>query len=307
MSFFRPATTLPLVTYGVRSADYHRLGDKPRGHREFIMSRSSLMLFAKNPQGWRDGKEVKETDATAWGSLIDCMVLTPDQTASQYIVSPETYLAEDGKPKPWNLNAKVCKAWEAEQCAKGLSSLKVDTFEEARIAVAKLQRDKRVGAVLANCSTQVQVCVEYADPETGIVVPLKLLIDIVPKQDRSLLDFKTARSADPRDWRKAVFEREYHVQSAMYLDGYNAATGEKRDTFRHIVQENSCPYAVARRTMSDEYLQLGRAAYRNALLLYCQCLAADSWPGYDDLDDGLNGDVIDGWRTVEPMPWMVMA
>jgi hypothetical protein len=117
-------------------------------------------------------------------------------------------------------------------------------------------------------------------------------------------DLKTTISAAPRSWLDTVFKRGYHIQAALYLDAYNAATGSNYTQFAHIVQENFAPYETARRVLDAEFIQLGRAAYRRALVDYCWCLANDKWPGFDDWNAG-GGDLIDGWRVVSPAAWMI--
>jgi len=67
-----------------------------------IVSKSMLWKFAKNPRRYRDSPPMTITDAMRWGSLVDCMALTPDRFASSYAITPETYPSAKEGPKPWN-------------------------------------------------------------------------------------------------------------------------------------------------------------------------------------------------------------
>jgi hypothetical protein len=144
----------------------------------------------------------------------------------------------------------------------------------------------------------------YQDEETGIVVPLKILIDLLPGKDSqwsgTIVDFKTTESAALRKWRSKVYQFNYDAQAAFYLDVWNATTGEDRQDFRNIVQESYAPYQTEKRLTSQEFLEIGRSKYMKALALYCACLKSNLWPGYDS-----DCRTIDGWQLTEPEPWMV--
>jgi hypothetical protein len=145
---------------------------------------------------------------------------------------------------------------------------------------------------------------EYHDEETGIMVPLKSLIDIVPSASsdnaKALADLKTCVSASPPAWTKAVSDHDYDAQSALYLDLFNAATGQERVEFLHVLQESYAPWQPGKRMLSAEFIELGRVKYLDALKRYCQCLAANSWPGYET-----GKMVLNGWQLTEPLAYMV--
>lgn len=329
-----PSTSLPPITFGVHPQAYHSLGANiDRGDKRKVMSNSELKKFASCPSRWLRGQEKKETDSLEWGSILDCVLLTPDLFERTYAISPETYPEKGMKcpscesvtdsakcrkckadrvevvtEKPWNRNATFCSEWESEQESKGMIVAKPDLCSEAHLAKSRIMADPLLSRFIKDSDTQVQVCVDWRDPDTGIVVPLKCLLDLVPKKGthfaNMLADLKTACSGAPHAWAKAIFSNGYHMQAALYLDAYNLVTGEQRNVFGHVVQENFAPYEVARRILSDEYLQVGRDAYQQALSNYCQCLASNEWPGLDDAD-GM-GQIIGGWRLVQPEAWMIM-
>ncbi len=121
--------------------------------------------------------------------------------------------------------------------------------------------------------------------------------------EQALIDFKTARNADPAKWGRAVNAFGYDVQAALFLDVYNAASGEKRSEFRHICQENYPPFEISKPWLSDDFVRLGRTKYTEALRLYARCIAAGKWSSYDDLQH----DNYNGWSMIEPESYMVMS
>lgn len=293
-----PFTNAKITGVSVPGSEYMK---QPcaRGVPDYVMSRSDLVEFDRCPSRWRAGYKEDDTDQTRWGSLIDCMVLTPERFSLDYAVAPETYKNEKGEVKPWNWNANVCKEWREQ--AGDAEVLKSDQHAKAKTA-ADLLRTQMYG--LLNGDTQVAVVGEFKDKETGLVIPVKCLIDLVPESDgpygKALFDLKTAASAHPRAWQRAVFERGYHVQAAMNLDLYTAATDEDRCEFRHIIQENFEPWQIGRRLLSSEFVELGRLSYIRSLRKYAQCLKTGEWPDYEQ-----GNEVVDGYTITQPEAWMI--
>lgn len=290
---------------------YHRRDESiKRGMYEYIMSRSELMEFAYCPHRWKEGYKEEQNDSQEWGSLIDTLLLDNGRFEKKYVVAPATYMS-DGKKKgdspvekPWNWNATVCREWREAQ--NGKIVIKAEEKLAADKAVTLLKNDPIISEVLFCSDKQVMATADYEDEEAEITVPLRILIDILPSKDyeiysKCIIDFKTCCLADSSAWKRAVFQHKYHIQAAIYLDIYNATTGENRNEFRHIIQESFPPYEIARRILSEEYIQLGRDKYQAALALYAQCLKNNYWPNYDEL---LNYH-IDGWGIVEPEAWAI--
>lgn len=283
-------------------ADKYHEQDRPLGDHKRVMGRSELSTFAKCPAKWRKGIPEKESDATEWGSLMDCLVMSPARFDAKFAVKPETYKdAKTGEVKKWNGNATVCKEWQAEQEGKILVSH--DDFQESKKAMAQLEVDPAIAEYIKCSAKQVYCTAEWKDPVTGLIIPLKILIDLVPdkthpKFGKSKGDFKSGRDASLDAWEKQVGMYHYHWQSAMYSDVYNAATGEAREDFRHIVQENVPPYQTAKRIIEGDAVKVGREQYQQALTAYCQCLKTNTWPDYDTDKPG-----IGGWSFVGIKPW----
>lgn len=301
------------ITKGVLASEYMALGNEfARGDARRTISRSDLMFFGgdphstKTPAKWVQGAFGESTSSTEWGDLIDCLLLTPERFASQFVVAPGTYstkgmqcpvcqtISDSAKcrkckadrvettvEKPWSRNADSCANWEAEQEAKGFTVIKANQLTEVEKAIKQFEEDPEAWEILRGSDRQVQCLVEYVDDETGIVVPIKTLVDILPigANARKTSDLKTACDASYSAWQKKIHTFGYDMQAALYLDAVNVATDGERNEFVHIVQESDWPYEVVTWPMSEDYLQLGRGRYLNALRDYCQCLSRRNWPG----------------------------
>lgn len=298
-------TNAKYIGHGIDPEDYHT-HDVPRGDRRFVMSRSQLVNFASSPSRWLAGykEDDGDTEATAWGSLIDCLVTEEHRFDDKFAVKPATYRNERGEDKPWRGNAKVCEAWEAEHDGKIL--VKSEKFTQAKFAMMRLLNDSELGEFIT-CSAKQVMCVADYKASNGVLVPVKILIDLVPdanhhKFGQDLGDLKTDRDASPGKYNRTVEARRYHWQAAMNLDVFNAARpDESRSVFRHVVSENVHPFEPGRRWIDSEMIQQGRAQYTAALELYAACIASNSFPSWDDQGKQL----IPGWTQVALEAYMV--
>lgn len=268
------------------------------------MGRSSLMEFLHCPHRYRMGYRGDEgSEATEHGSLVDTILLMGDRFEDRYAVCPETYEDKNGESKPWTFAATPCKQWKKEHAGKEI--VRWGPHDKASQAVEMLLADQQIARLVEQSDHQVLVTADYVDKATGIKIPVKGLIDIVPRLDsefpKCLFDLKTGADASPREWARACFKRGYHVQAALYLDLYIAATGEERWDFRHIVQENFEPFEPAKYFLSEELVQLGRDHYLAGFRKLAQSIAADNWPGYRTPGQ-MN---IDGYEKIDREEWML--
>ena len=301
----------------------------PRGDRMFQMSSSALKEFGACPSRWVSGYESPESKSKKHGSLIDCMAMSPEFFHKRYIMPPSTYQSEGMQcpqcksvtdsakckkcgcervkvmvEKDWTPQSDTCQAWIEEQKANGLIVIYPDQHAEAKTAVDAIRRDSIISAFLDASDKQVHVAGEWYDESTGLVIPVKCMIDAVPRNDtpffKNIADMKTTRNAAIMPWARQVFDMCYHVQGAFNFDLYRAARPkEDRCNFCHLVQENYPPFQTGRRILSETFMELGRFEYERNLKNYCWCLKNKSWPDYDGTDEA-----IQGWSVTEPTPWM---
>lgn len=309
-----PFTNAKVIGPDIDPEVYHRQepGVGP-GNPAFVMSRSQLKAFSACPEKWRRGVKPTDSDSTEWGSMIDCLMLTPHRFDSLYAVAPETCTATKtmdivkkgkaaaGDQIPWNPLCAEAKEWKEEQKAAGKICLTQEERAEASTAQANLMADPYIGPLIKLSQKQVMIVAEYHDKATRLIVPMKFLIDLVPRMDspsygQDLADLKSARDGSPGPWGTTSFKEWYHVQGAMCLDAWNAATGENRINFRHVIVENSHPHQQGRRLLGQDQIDRGRLDYISALRSYCQCLQTNKWPSWDDKPDPQSNEF--GWTVV---------
>jgi hypothetical protein len=320
-----PFRNAKVIGTGVDPKVYHASkGDMPRGDKARIMSRSELVKFMACPEEWMEGIPQNTSKALSYGSLKDCLVTTPALFNQLYVMEPEQCTATKsmkcvkrgeaaaGDMIPWNPNCAEAEEWKESQNRQGMSVLSKKTMAAADRSMQRLRNDPFISQLLDCSERQVMVMADYHDRATGLDVPVKALIDLVPDKDhplfgKSIADYKTARDISRRGWKKAVFNHGYHIQGALYLDIYTAATGEDRVEFLHAISKNIEPWQPARRALWSEALEIGRRAYLSMLEFYCQCLQRNEWPGPDDLYGPHEIKPAHGFRPVEPETYWVGA
>lgn len=291
------------VMIGANSDEYHAQTAE-RGTPEFVVSSSALREFANCPARWRAGYEAPDSKAKHNGSLLDCMLLTPEQFDNRYALRPDTYVNDDGETKKWNANSNVCKGWLARHEDKEIVTQA--HLDECAEAIDRLKEDETIAAWLEACDPQVWLTANWQDEKTGLVIPCKALIDFRPRLDtefqKTLGDLKSTRNAAILPWQRWCFSAGYHVQAAFYADIYAAAhPDEDRNTWVFIIQENYAPWQPGKRMLSQDFLDLGRATYRQMLANYCACVKSGRWPSYDETDEALAG----GWTLVQAESFMI--
>lgn len=272
-----------------------------RGHPDYVLSGGDLAEFAACPSKWLKGSEDEGTKATDWGSLVDCLLMAPSEFGERFAVIPATYPGAKGEDKPWNFNATYCDEWKQKQGDR--ICVKASTLDDAKYAVELILEDDQMREVFANSRKQVMIRGLYFDEETGLRIPVKSLLDLVPPAD-FLADLKTCRNAHPKAWRRQVFECGYHEQAARHLDLWNSAHGDSRREFRHYIQENFRPFQTAKRILDTDFIKIGRDTYTRALKRYAKALKTQDWPDYDQTDNPADI-VINGHLVTSPESWMV--
>lgn len=290
-----------IVSVGLNPDDYHEHGIE-RGTAQFPVSPSSLKEFMRCPGRWKDGYVSPGSSSLAFGTFLDCLLLTPELFASRFAVKPSTYKdAKTGEEKPWNGNAGVCKEWLASVDGKEVISR--HELADVQAARERILKEPDIARFLEQSDRQVYVTAEWHDEATGLVIPLRCLIDLAPTKDsefaKCLGDLKSSRSGALIPFQRQVHQFGWHIQAAFDTDLYTAATGEDRNTWCFVGQENFHPWQPFKRMLSQDFIELGRSEYTRALKNYAACLKHGHWPGYDD-----NDEAIQGWSLCQTEPWM---
>lgn len=291
-------------------AEVYRVGSLPgdygmeaeqRGSTKLVVRSHVLSEILRNPRRWRNGYESPASKSKEYGEVFDCLALSPTQWPRRFCVTPAEY-ERDGEKKKWRNDMRIPEVAQWWKSHQGLKEVDSELNGKVHAALKVMQSDEKAADLLKSGVTQVWLKAEYTDKVTGLVVPVKALLDLVPLVDHPLygdwiVDLKTATSAAPGRFARDVYNYNYDLQAAWYLDLYNAAAGENRTEFAHIVQENFPPYELRVPLLGHRFIERGRLRYQAALELYCRCLCSGHWPGYDRSETQ--------WPITEPEDWML--
>ncbi|OCI31073.1 PD-(D/E)XK nuclease-like domain-containing protein [Oerskovia enterophila] len=173
----------------------------------------------------------------------------------------------------WRTNA-VKEEVAAIRAAGGVP-LKPSQYDTATAMAEKVKAHPDAGRLFAGGRTEVSVL--WDDVESGVRCRGRL--DYLHEAAGVVVDLKTARSADPREFARTAANLGYDVQAAHYLDGLTQAGGTAT-RFLHVLVETEAPHLVSVVELDVDYLAIGRAKTRAAIDLYARCLERGEWPGY---------------------------
>lgn len=201
---------------------------------------------------------------------------------AEVVIIPADKLASNGAA-----STTAAKKFIEQARADGKVPVKADVAAE---------RDAMVEAVLAHPGAREllqqpgnpEVSLFGTDPDTG--VDMRARFDYLPDftaPDPWAVDLKTARTASPEGFARAVAEHRYDIQMEWYLLLYAIITGDFTGRMKFVVVETEPPYLVGVYALSEEFADMGRRQARRALETYAACTAADLWPGYPTHPDPL--------------------
>lgn len=205
-------------------------------------------------------------------------------------------LKADGKPSDRPTATAKWRKAEEKARAEGKTCITKAQMADAQRMAGKVFSHPVAAKLLADGTPEVSAY--WHDDDTG--VRLRARFDFLPQRKGRLIivDYKTAADASPAGFVKAVERFGYDQQDAWYRDAAREVGLDEDPAFLFIVQEKVPPFLVAVHQIEPEWVEHGRAKNRAAIDLYSECVATDTWPGYDE---GIHTAVMPSWlrRQIE--------
>lgn len=234
--------------------------------KERPLSYSSIKEFAKSPSHYIQYVLAKKEPSKEMnmGSMIHCLLLTPNEFSDQFAVSPNVdRRTKDGKAK-----------WD-EFCAEanGKAVITEDDLELATEIVNKFHRNESLSYLLNSCS-------EFESKWVSEVNSLPFTGYIDGESEGYLIEIKTTSDASPSSFIKDFYNRKYYLQAALYY----MATSK---TINYIVIETKPPYNMFHCPISKEYIDFGIRELNKLTNSFNECMAVSGWHlGYEFMEDG---------------------
>jgi hypothetical protein len=214
----------------------------------------------------------RRSKAMDFGKAAHALILGEPQFNSEFIISPYD-----------DFRAKDAREWRDEQT-------KIILKESDMTTIAAMAEALRKGPGCAGVfrKGRPEISLFWQDDATGIW--LKSRPDWLPDDPQSafLLEYKSARSINPRMLSAQAFQLGYDMQASMAIDLLHKITGNKPLGMGHACQEKDEPFLSGLYLFAAEQIEIGRKRVREALTILAGCLERHNkgdpphvaWPGY---------------------------
>lgn len=258
-----------------------------RGHP--ALSRSELWQLSDSPEKFKYSQthKTEPTEAMMFGSMVHKLVLEPDDLFTEYVLAPDS-----------DRRTKAGKAEWDEFLAEAGDRIVVSN-RQLRPALSMVDALKRSPLALKLLAGPHEIPFFWSDPETGLV--LKCRVDGLIELDGriTIIDYKTAVSAQTERFSQEAIRYGYHFQAAFYGSGVRKDLELDYDPeFIFIVQEKKEPYSINVIKASEGFVLAGQDKMRELLGLYCECDETGVWYGYTGFFDDINETVLPGWMQL---------
>ncbi len=248
------------------------------------LSNSALTLLDKSPRHYAEGERSEPTEAMRIGELAHCGVFEPSAVAERYVIMPPFELdphncTDSGAPS----DKKTTKWYRArvrefEDAYAGREIVPRAIYEQVISLVRELSRNERANMLL-NDEGPVELCLVWDEQVNGFDEPVRFKgrIDKVAIRTGAIVDLK--KCPDVTDFNKVIANRKLHRQMAAYQRGWAALHNGELLTPWLIAHETTAPISVVAAPLSDVSIMEGEEQFDRLLARYCECRAADAWPG----------------------------
>jgi len=227
------------------------------------------------------------------GSACHDAILRPEIFKKKWGVLPYGY---DGRTKEGKAAKEELSKLYSWNILKQEEMLQILNISEG------LNRHPSISKLLSSI-TDTEVSLVWNDQ--GLECKARLDAIAVVNGQTILIDLKTSRSAEQRDFERSCVSYGYIIQSAHYLAGAKACGIIKQDNnnFIHVVIEKEAPFLGAAYCLDDATLEIGEKRRQEAMKKYAIAKANDIWPGYSEQIETIaaphwyfqdNGDFADG-------------
>lgn len=243
--------------------DYHkkRLG---------VVSKSALDALHPTPahyRAWVNGDKEKSSGALSFGKMGHLAIFQLDEFVNKYKAEPDFGDCRFKENKQKRLQ------WREENA--GFEFISPREFSMLVGIEDSIQQHKLVRRLFADGQSEATLI--WVDEVTGLTCKSK--VDHYVERYETCVDLKLVEDASPKGFAKSVAKWRYHVQDALYREGF-AALGKPLKFFIFVAAEKSPPFASAVYSLDAEAIASGYSTARTDIATMSRCIRQDHWPGY---------------------------
>jgi exodeoxyribonuclease VIII len=296
-----PSTELVIPEREIITPGWYRDLSNERYHGSAGTSSSQLKtLLEKTPAHLAYGltHRTEPSPNMALGTAVHSLVLEPDKFDDDIVVQPSDLKkptsAQMNAAKPSDKTLAQINDWEKFQDAcVGRTVITGEQYEKAVLMAERVREIPVLATLLENLVVESSIYGWYRstdhDDGTEYKQMLKVRPDGIPRGYPILIDLKTCTEGSYSGFHRAMQNFYYHVSAAMYLQMCNDCQELKDEMgvfaftkFVFICVENTAPYEVSSYELSPEYLDIGKALFRQSVYRLHRA-KQDNYPGYEQL------------------------
>lgn len=182
----------------------------------------------------------------------------------------------------FDFKTKAAREQRDAAYAAGAVPLLPDQMDQVEDMAAVLRAHKTAAGLLGG-ALHFELTLVWQDKQTGVMCRAR--IDCLTRAANGrilIVDYKTARSSEPRAIDRAMHDFGYHQQFEFYIAGAMELGIAADPLPMLIVQEKDPPYVVTVVVVSESALDIAAVKNRAALEQYAESTRTGHWPGYVD-------------------------
>ena len=219
--------------------------------------------------------DADDTPSLQLGRLAHLCILEPDVYDSRIVVAPS-----------FSVQPKLTIKAQSAEWAAGLppESIVVSAAKDAQVRAMRdgVWRNPEAKRLLRNGLRE--TCIWWDDATHR--VRCKARLDFVSHAHKKpiVLDLKTARDATREAFSRSIVQNRYDLQAAHYLAAGRSSGAYDHERYYFLVVESRPPYMTVLYAPSVHMKTLGHQWREEAMRLYAQCMATDTWPPLPAID-----------------------
>lgn len=234
------------------------------------LSYSSLKHFMESPLHYIKyiNEEKESSEDMLLGSLVDCMILTPEKLSSSYKKYEKFDKRSNAAKEKYQRMLDIADRY-------GFEWVNSKLWEKAELMRSQIERNPIAMNLINSCGiTQHELKWKYRG------VDCRGFVDGAGElgQDKKpfILELKTSSSSKRDFWMRHLVQMKYHLQAGMYVHGWKREKFENA-SFYHIVVENTAPYTVNVFPLSKGMIEASIEMYEREMDKLVECMNQDQW------------------------------
>lgn len=238
------------------------------------LMQSAKHYYARNIEG----KRKPPTPAMQFGSLVHLAILQTDEFEKRAYFEPVL----DKRTIAGKADFKI---WQ-DAMPEGAIVVPIEDKEPLFKMIASWKEHPLYEKLKDSC--EFEQAIFWKDEATGVLCKAKFdLVTVKPIEHKGIVippglcgDLKTTTDARADEFIKSIFNYEYDIQAAWYLDGLKASGISDGESYLWFALEKDSPYEIEAHTMESVYFESAREINHLMRLRYKKCIETGVWPGY---------------------------